>query len=669
MSQNFRWKKLEIGVCYYPEHWQESLWEEDLKRMLSHGIGTVRVGEFAWNKTEPEEGVFRYDFFDRFLDLAEKVGMRVIFGTPTATPPAWLTEKYPEALNARMDGTLLRHGARRHYNYTSPIYRKLCARIVEQLASHYARHPAIVGWQIDNELNCELDEFYAESDSVAFRAYLQKKYGTLDRLNECLGTMFWNQTYTDWSQLYVPRPTISGAVNPHLMLEYKKFVSEAAISFAKMQSDILRRYIKEGDFITTNGMFGNLDNHRLASECLDVYCYDSYPNFAYMAGAPQEGMRDRAWSKHLSKVRSVCPHFGIMEQQSGANGWNTGMEAPAPRQGQMTLWTMQSVAHGADYISYFRWRTSPMGTEIYWHGLLDYDNRDNRRIAELDRIAARFEKISDVAGEDFAAQVGILCDYPNLFDAELDVWHGRIARLSEEGVFEGTQYAHTPLDFVYPSQDWSRYSLLFYPHPAIMTREIADRLERYVREGGKLVLGCRVGYKDEYGKCPVGRILPGLLPFVGAEVRESTFVNPDGGGICMKETYSAEAFRELLEPKEAKLIGYHDGVAFNRECAATERNYGKGTVVLYGSTLGADVVRHLLERHGLSEPYGDLVRLPQEVELAVRGKYLFLLNYADRLVCGEALRPLRNAETGERTLGMLRFFPFEVKIFLLEAQR
>ena len=169
--------------------------------------------------------------------------------------------------------------------------------------------------------------------------------------------MFWNQTYTSWSQLYVPRPTISGAINPHLMLEYKKFVSEAAISFAKMQSDILRRYIKEGDFITTNGMFGNLDNHRLASECLDVYCYDSYPNFAYMAGAPQEGMRDRAWSKHLSQVRSVCPHFGIMEQQSGANGWNTRMEAPTPRPGQMTLWTMQSIAHGADYVSYFRWRT------------------------------------------------------------------------------------------------------------------------------------------------------------------------------------------------------------------------------------------------------------------------------------------------------------------------
>ena len=155
--QNYTWKALNLGTCYYPEHWDRSLWEEDMKRMLDAGIGTVRVAEFAWSKVEPHEGCFTYDFFDEFLDAAHALGMKVIFSTPSATPPAWLTEKYPEVLNARMDGVLYRHGMRRHYNYNSPKYRELVCRIVEKLGGHYGQRPCIIGWQIDNEINCETD--------------------------------------------------------------------------------------------------------------------------------------------------------------------------------------------------------------------------------------------------------------------------------------------------------------------------------------------------------------------------------------------------------------------------------------------------------------------------------------------------------------------------------
>ena len=159
-KQNYRWKEMTMGTCYYPEHWKEELWAEDLDRMKEAGISVVRIAEFAWNKIEPEEGKFQFDFFDKFLNLCEEKKMKVIFGTPTATPPAWLTEKYPEVLNATKDGVLYRHGARRHYNYNSPVYRKLSARVVEKEAKHYGKHPAIAGWQIDNELNCETCEFY-----------------------------------------------------------------------------------------------------------------------------------------------------------------------------------------------------------------------------------------------------------------------------------------------------------------------------------------------------------------------------------------------------------------------------------------------------------------------------------------------------------------------------
>ncbi|MBO5525942.1 MAG: beta-galactosidase [Clostridia bacterium] len=665
MKQKFFFSPLSIGTCYYPEHWDKTLWEEDLRRMLSHGVRTVRIAEFAWNKIEPREGVFDFSFFDEFLSLCETLGMKVIFGTPTATPPAWLTQAYPEVLNARIDGTLLRHGARRHYNYNSPKYRELCARIVEQIAIHYGKHPSIIGWQIDNELNCELMEFYSESDSVAFRAYLKEKFGTLDELNEKLGTTFWNQTYTAWEELYVPRPTISGAVNPHLMLEYKRFISKSVLSFAKIQADILRAHIPETAFVTTNGLFGNVDNHDLEDTVLDVYTYDSYPNFAYMADAPSDGMRDRWWSRNLTKVRSVCKHFGIMEQQSGANGWNTGMEAPAPKPGQMKLWAMQSVAHGADYVSFFRWRTSPMGTEIYWHGLLDYDNRDNRRIRELDELDSLFGQIKEICGEDYVARVAIVEDYDNQYDAELDVWHGRLVRSSNDGLFAAMQYSHTPFDIVDVRDDFSAYSVLFYPHPAIMTDETIAKLERYVSEGGTLVIGCRFGYKDEYGKCPVGRILP-HLPFAGVTVKESTFVNPDGVKVSFGgRLISANWYRDVLEPTTATVLGTYTGDYYEGEPALTEQTYGKGKVLVYGSTFGEE--REILDYLGVSEPFKDLIVCARDVEIAVRGKYLILLNYAPtaQICCLSSPLVCMDGVVGTVVEGELELPPYGVKVCIL----
>ena len=470
MSMLLNGDRLILGTCYYPEHWPETMWKADLERMLESGIEVIRIAEFAWSKIELREGEFDYSFFDRFLDLAEQTDIKVIFCTPTATPPAWLTEKYPEVLNASIDGVLYRHGARRHYNYNAPIYRELSARIVEKSASHYAGRKCIIGWQIDNELNCETNEFYSEADSAAFRVFLKKKYGTLDALNEAWGTVFWNQTYTDWEELHVPRKTLNNSTNPHEVLDYTRFVSDSCRSFCLMQSEIIRKYLKSGDFITTNGMFGNVDNHKMNAESLDFYMYDSYPNFAYCLGAYKDipgDLMDRKWSRNLTEVRSISPKFGIMEQQSGANGWNTRMEAPTPRPGQLTLWTMQDVAHGADYVSYFRWRTCTFGTEIYWHGILDYSGRENRRLREVREVAKKFSAIRELAGSVYEAKVGILKDYDNIWDAQLDVWHGRVENASQKALFAAAQKTHTPVDFVYidntEPETLKKYKLLFYP--------------------------------------------------------------------------------------------------------------------------------------------------------------------------------------------------------------
>jgi beta-galactosidase len=680
MEKILQGDKILLGTCYYPEHWDESLWKDDLIRMKENGLIAVRVAEFAWNKFEPTEGFFTFDFFDRFLEAAKGAGISVIFCTPTATPPAWLTNQYPEVLNSRVDGVLLRHGARRHYNYNSPVYRRFTARIVEKIAAHYAKHPAVIGWQIDNEINCETDEFYSESDTVAFREFLKDRYENLDALNDAWGTVFWNQTYTAWAEVYVPRPTVSNSVNPHQVMDYIRFVSHSARSYVKLQSDILRKHLKPGDFITTNGMFSSLDNHLMTEESLDFYTYDSYPNFAYCLWAnmvQNEGLKDREWSRNLAEVRSISPvRFGIMEQQSGPNGWNSRMEAPAPKPGQMALWAMQSVAHGADYVSFFRWRTCTMGTEIYWHGILDYSNRDNRRLAELKEIYRKTQALQEVAGGLYQAAFGVLKDYDNLWDIKLDVWHQRIDGVSETGIFRAAQLSHSPLDYVYindstPLANLKKYPLLFYPHPVIMTEKRAKLLEDYVKEGGTLVLGCRSGYKDTTGKCPM-RKLPGFLrDLSGADVVDFSFVSPDDDPVIVEwgnDEIEAPVFVDIIEPLgDARIEGVYKNNYYAGKAALIGRDYGKGRVYYFGGTFSRKVAKVFLEKLNAAEPFRDIIEVPENCEIACRRKgtkdYFFVLNYTKETVLISLKKECRCLFEGKLVSGTVELRPYETAVF------
>lgn len=678
MSYILNGDRIIMGTDYYPEHWDKSMWEGDLERMLETGIEVIRIAEFSWNKFEPREGEYTWEFFDEFLDLCEKKGMHVIFCTPTATPPAWMTDKYPEVLNARQDGVLYRHGARRHYNYNSVIYQRFTRNLVERMGEHYAKHPAIIGWQLDNEINCEMNEFYSESDTLAFREFLKKKYGKIENLNTAWGTAFWNQTYTSWGEVYVPRTTLSNNTNPHEVLDYKRFVSDSACRWAKLQSDILRKYLKPGDFITTNGLFGDLDNHRMTEESLDFMTYDSYPNMAYGLNShfiEQNELKDRMWCMNLDEVRSLKGIYGIMEQQSGANGWNTGMEAPTPRPGQITLWTMQSIAHGADYISYFRWRTSTMGTEIYWHGILDYSSRENRRIREIREIHKKFEAISELAGSEYEAKVGVVETYDNKFDAELDVWHGGVENASRMGIYTASQMTHTPVDFVYlrdntMAESLKKYQVLFYPHAVILDEKQVAVLKEYVEQGGILVFGCRTGLKNENGRC-VQEELPGLArKLTGAEVAEFTLVAEEEAPVYADwdgVKVEAAVFNDELEPKEGtKVLASYADSYYKGVPALVEHAVGEGKVLSFGGAFTRETAEIFFDKLGVKAPYQNLVELPEECELAVRAKgeekYLFVLNYSREEQVVEVKKPMKNLYTGEEVSGSVKLAGYETLV-------
>jgi beta-galactosidase len=658
--------KVKLGVCYYPEHWDESLWEDDFRRMRELGFSVVRMAEFAWTIMEPEEGSFQFDLFDRALDTAHRHGLKVILGTPTATPPVWLTTQYPEVLNASREGVLYRHGMRRHYNYNSEVYRQFCARITRKMAEHFKDHPAVIGWQIDNELNCEINVFYSAADHAAFREWLKQRYGTLQALNRAWGTVFWNQTYTDWEQVHLTLPTPSNSTNPHQALDEKRFISDSAIGFARIQADILREVVGSRHFITTNGMFGHLDNHRLTDEVLDFYSYDSYPLFGYLH--PDEGQEpflDRMWSLNLSTVRSISPNFCVMEQQSGPGGWANGYAMPSPKPGQMRLWTYQSIAHGADMVLYFRWRTAIFGTEIYWHGINDYHNQPNRRIEEARRVGQELNRIADrLAGSRCEASIAIVSDYDNEWDGELDRWFGPLAARSMRAWFKTLQREHVAVDRLVMTErttlnDLKRYRVLVYPHPAILTETMADLLREYVEAGGILLFGARTGYKDEHGQCRM-MPLPGYATALsGVRVEDFTAVSNDADSpnlrwlanetddLATTTDLRAMAFNDILrvESDRVQIIAEYASDYYAGKPALTVHTVGEGQVYYYGAVYTEAVVRKLLPRLGLQRIASDLVQAPAEVELVVRRHpasgetFIFALNYTNRPAQLRMLRP------------------------------
>ena len=631
---------LTLGVCYYPEHWDKNMWRDDLKRMREMGVEVIRIAEFAWNKFEPYEGQFTFVFFDEFMDMTAEEGIKVIFCTPTATPPMWLCEKYPEILNADIDGNIIYPGTRRHCNLNSEKYREFSRRIAEKLAEHYSKYKNIVAWQIDNEINCECDMYYSESDHKAFRDYLKKRFGSLDKLNSEIGAEFWNQTYTDWSEVHLPRRTNAGAhSNPHMELLQRRFVSDTVISYIKLQTDAVRKYTCVP--ITTNGIFRHVDYHKLTDDVLDFITYDNYPNFAYSVDQDitrGNGLRDRNSSYNLTTIRSISPVFGIMEQQSGPSGWNFTMLQSSPKPGQVRLWTLQAIAHGADFVSYFRWRTCAFGTEIYWHGLHDYCNRPNRRTKEFEKTYKDIQKLQEICGKEYKAEAAVLQDYDNAWDAEEDLWHKRVGDISNDGWFCAFQKKHIPYDFVYINDETDldellKYKLVVYPHPTILTKMRAELLKEYIEQGGIVVFGCRTGYKNLNGSCSMMPMPGHAAELVGAEVEEFTFLSPHDKPEHIKlngKLISAPCFNDVMEITDGECIGCFEGNYYSGKPAVSVKHIGKGRAYYFGAAFSEDAAREFIALSGICSPLD--MEIPEGIELAIRGDYAFLLNYSDQPV-------------------------------------
>lgn len=339
---------------------------------------------------------------------------------------------------------------------------------------------------------------------------------------------------------------------------------------------------------------------------------------------------------------------------------------------------MQSVAQGADFVSFFRWRTCTFGTEMYWHGILDYDGRDNRKLAEVTRFGELLETLEPVCGAENVAAFALIKDYDNEWDAQTDEWHGRVKDHSEKEIFVASELSHTPYDIVYlredtPLDELSRYPVAFYPHPVITSKARAELLTAYVEQGGTLILGCRSGYKDLRGQC-VMLPQPGLLqPLTGTDIRDFTFVSPNEDTSYADwdgEVLETPVFNDILTPFEGTQILAAYGCSYYAgKAALTEKRTGKGRTLHLGSAFSRTNVRQLLAYTGILEPFAAYITAPEGVQVVLRRKgerkFLFVLNFQTTEQTIVLHTPAVLLYTGEEVGGEIVLPPFGTAVYEL----
>ena len=607
---------MKIGVAYYPEHWDKSLWAADADLMQQTGVKLVRLAEFAWCRLEPQDGVFDFAWLDDAIELFAMRDIEVVLCTPTSCPPLWLYEKHPDIVHVEKDGTPTNLGIRSHRCVTNPTFLRYADRITIEMVKHYAGNPAVTGWQIDNELEAYF--CYCEHCISKYRAWLQRKYGTIEKLNKAYGNVVWSGEYSAWSQIRPPYGSLPHAwQNPAYMLDFYRFCSENVIDFSNRQAAQLREYCP-GRPVTTNVWFCEHmpDFYRQFAD-LDFISYDNYP--ATRLPGDAESCYSHAF--HLDMMRGVKRKpFWIMEQLSGGKGCWAPMEKP-PLPGMIKGYALQAFAHGADTVVHFRWRTANIGAEMHWHGLIDHSNVPGRRFREFADLCKTAQALEKWQGSDIRADVAILFSFDNEYAFKIQpqtegyYYFEQLQRLHRAFIALGLN-----VDIIGQHEKLDGYRIVCAPEMYVHADGVLERLEGFARAGGTVILTTRSGVKDVHNNACMTQ-LPGVFrEMTGVHAVEYAPIGWDSVPVRFADgtELNAKQWCDVLEADTAEVLARYNGDYFAGAAAITRNAFGGG-VVYYIGTVGTQLLYDRVARMTAEEAALPVVfDLPERVEMITR---------------------------------------------------
>ena len=492
--------KPKLGTCYYPEHWSRDIWKSDVIRMVELGLSWVRIGEFSWSKIEPKEGELDWEWLDCIVELLRSHKLDIIMGTPTATPPKWVLDKYPDMLAIDELGNVRGFGSRRHYCFSHLGYRKEAERITREMVSRYGLK--VQAWQVDNEYGChDTTLSYSQAALEGFRDWLSQKYQSPSALNKAWGNIFWSMEINEFSDIELPNLTVTEP-NPAHVMDFRRYTSDQVVKFNNSQVTVLRKFSKAPLIHNYMGRITAFDHYEVGDD-LDIASWDSYPlgllemvsdaDEKFKAKYAHQGDPDFQ-SFHHDLYRTVgSGRWWVMEQQPGPVNW--AAYNPAPLAGMVRLWSWEAIAHGAEVVCYFRWRQAPFAQEQMHAGLLRVDNVPAPAWNEISKLNSEINSLGIIEQKD--AHIALIFDYQSQWAWEIQPQAADFDYFREVfDTYSCLKKLGVDVD-VCSSNDpnLNKYKIIFAPS-LFSTNEILENCS------GHLVLGPRFNSKTTEFKIP-----------------------------------------------------------------------------------------------------------------------------------------------------------------------
>lgn len=648
------------GAAYYHEYQPYERLEKDIALMKEMNLTVVRVGESTWHKWEPEDGVFEFEWMDRVIDAMHEEGIKVIFGTPTYAIPAWLVKKHPEVMAQRSSGHYVPYGARQNMNLAHPLYLYYAERVIRKLISRYAAHPAIIGYQIDNETTS--GQLHNPDVFQKFLWYLKNKYQTVERLNEVWGLTYWSHSINDWDELWKP----DGNATPSYDLDWRRFQGSLVTEFLSWQASIVREYARADQFITHDFVQAyNLAESNLyqVSQSLDYVAINPYH-------VTQDGL-DLA----KDEVLPVGATFWMLERQPTVGVSSIFLNGDWARSGRESNWLITEInaggighsntnypgydgqlrldvyayiSKGCNMVAYWHWHTLHYGFEQYWLGVLGHSLEKGRTAQEFQHIGAELIKHNDILTdlspnaevaflyhEDSKHALAFMPPLSKPGTNDMDkTSYGRIFDTFYNAFFDLN--AQTAL--VHPEQDFEKYPLVVVPALYAADDALLNRLSAYAEKGGHLLITFRSGYADEFARARWEKGPGPLRKAVGASYTEfSNLFSPipvTSDVLDLGDAAMAVGWADGLELETAETLVSYIHPHFGRFPAVTTQAFGKGRVTYCGTlpnkTLGSSLATYVMAQANIDLPIKDLPRTVRLVSATAKSgeKLLFFTNWS-----------------------------------------